>query len=485
VKLLRTRWVTVVITVLACTAASIVVTMLTTPIYQTSTRLFVSTTAGASDAGDLYQGNRLAQERVRSYTELIKGQTLAQRTIDKLDLDMSAAALARNVSAKSKTDTVLIDVAVRDRSPVRARDVANALSDEFVVMVAELETPQPGSRPDARVIVEQRASVPSSPVDPKPARNIVIGLTLGALLGFGLALIRDLLDNTVKKPETLEEISGVAVVGSIPYAKSRRDKPAISFDTENSWIAESFRRLRTNLQFLSVDDPPRSIVITSSEPSEGKSTTAINLALALAEAEHDVVLVDADMRRPTMHKYLNLLGSVGFSTVLSGGVALEDALQQTAYPRLTALSSGAVPPNPSELLGSAAAATVLRELREQFDYVIIDSPPLLAVTDGAILTLKTDGALVIAKYGETKREQLSHAVETLHSVGAQLLGSVFTMIPTRGGSGGAYQYSYGYYGETGSGKSTSDYQVESATESDQVPQSSPVQRFDGRAAGTA
>lgn len=454
-KLLRARWVTIAITALVCTVASIAITMLTTPRYQASTRLFVSTTAGAT-AGELYQGNRLSQERVLSYTELIKGQTLAQRTIEKLGLDMSPAELAGNISAKSKVDTVLIDVAVRDRSPVRARDIANALSDEFVGMVAELETSQPGSRPDARVIVEQRASVPSRPVDPKPTRNIVIGLTLGAMLGFGLALLRDLLDNTVKGPETLEEITGVGVVGSIPFAKSQRDKPAISFDTENTWISESFRRLRTNLQFLSVDDPPRSIVIASSEPSEGKSTTAINIALALAEAEHNVVLVDADLRRPMLNNYLNLLGGVGLSNVLSGGVALEEALQQTTYPHLTALTSGAVPPNPSELLGSAAAENVLHELRQEFDYVIVDSPPLLAVTDGAILTLKSDGALLIARYGGTKREHLSHAVETLHSVGAQLLGSVLTMVPTRGSSGGAYQYRYGYYGKTHSGESSSD-----------------------------
>lgn len=464
IKLLRNRWVTVAVTTFGCILAAIAVTMLTTPMYQASTRLYVSSTAGAS-AADLYQGNRLSQDRVRSYTELIGGQTLAQRTIDKLGLDMSAANLKKNVTAAAKRDTVLIDVAVRDQSPVRARDIANALSDEFVVMVSELETPRPGALPDARVVVEQRASIPSAPVIPKTTRNIAVSVALGLLLGLGLAFMRDLLDNTVKKPESLEEITGVSVVGSVPFVKTQRDKPTISFDTDQSWIAESFRRLRTNLQFLSVDDPPRLIVITSSEPSEGKSTTAINIALALAEAENSVVIVDGDLRRPMIDKYLNLLGTVGFSNVLSGVIPLAEALQKTAFPRLTALTSGSIPPNPNELLGSTAARNVLGELREGFDYVIVDSPPLLAVTDGAILSSKSDGALIIARYGQTKRDQLSHAVETLGNVGAQVLGAVFTMIPTRGGVGRAYRYRYGYYGETDSAATSpepADFEVTDA-----------------------
>ena len=373
------------------------------------------------------------------------GETLAQRTIDKLGLDMSAEELRENVKASAKPDTVLINVEVLDESPVRARDIANALSDEFVVMVRELETPEDGARPDARVVVEQRASIPDHPVIPKTARNIAIGLALGVLLGIGLAVLRDLLDNTVKDRETLEEITGVGLVGSIPLDKERRKKPAISFDSDNSAIAEAFRKLRTNLQFLAVDNPPRVIVVTSSMPSEGKSTTAINIALALAEAEHNVVLVDGDMRRPKLDKYLDLVGSVGFSTVLSGRASLDEVLQKTRFPGLTVLTSGAVPPNPSELLGSLAAKKVLSELRAHFDYVIVDSSPLLAVTDAAILAADADGVLIMARFGQTKREQLAHAVGNLKDVGAPLLGAVFTMTPARGSA--SYSYSYGYYGD--------------------------------------
>jgi len=370
------------------------------------------------------------------------GETLAQRTVDRLNLDITASVLKEKVTAKAKPTTVLIDVAVRDPSPVQARDIANALSDEFVLMARELETPSKGARPEARVVVEQRATVPEFPVVPKKSRNLALGVVVGGLLGFGLAYLRDLLDNTVKTQEILEEITGTGVVGYIPFSKDLVAAPAISFDSDNSGTAEAFRKLRTNLQFLTVDQPPRVLVVTSSSPSEGKSTTAINIALALAEAERTVVLVDGDLRRPRLAKFIDVIGSVGVSTVLSGAAALDDAIQKTKFARLSVLAAGPTPPNPSELLGSLAAEKMLSELRSRFDYVIIDSAPLLAVTDGAILAAKSDGALVIVKAGKTRRDQLAHAVGMLNDVGAKLLGAVLTMIPT--GRSGAYSYNYNY-----------------------------------------
>lgn len=443
-KLLVGRWITVVVVTLIGIFGALALSWLTTPLYQASARLFVSTNSGSS-LSDIYQGNRLSQERVVSYAQLLMGQTLAQRTIDKLGLDESAQELQGHIKASVKPDTVLIDVRVLDESPVKARDIANTLSEEFVVMVRELETP-PGDdvRPEARVVVEQRASIPTAPVVPKTTRNIAGGLAVGLLLGIGVAVLRDSLDNTVKHREILEGITKVGLVGSIPLDKERRTRPAIAFDNENSGIAEAFRKLRTNLQFLRVDNPPRVIVLTSSLPREGKSTTAINVALALAEGEKNVVIVDGDLRRPTLAKYLDLVGSVGFSTVLSGRASLDEALQKTRFPGMTVLTAGAIPPNPSELVGSESARNVLRDLREQFDYVIVDSTPLLAVTDAAVLAAGADGVLIVTRFGQTKREQLTHAVESLESVGAPLLGAVFTMLPTRGRS--QYSYHYAYYG---------------------------------------
>ena len=456
VKVLLARWVTVAVTTVVAVLGAVALTLLTTPLYQASTRLFVSTSAGSSVA-EIYQGNRFSQERVTSYAELLKGQTLAQRTIDKLGLDMSAGQLQESVKASARGNTVLINVAVLDQSPVKARDIANTLSDEFVVMVRELETPEEGASPGSRVVVEQRASIPDHPVLPNTSRNIAMGLAVGVVLGIGLVVLRDLLDNTVKDRSTLEEITGAGVVGSIPLDKDRRKQAAISFDRENSGIAEAFRKLRTNLQFVAVDHPPRVIVFTSSIPSEGKSTTAINTALALAEAHHNVLLVDGDLRRPVLHKYLGLVGPVGFSTVLSGGATLDQALQKTRFQGLTVLTSGAIPPNPSELLGSLSAKRLLDELRSQFDYVIVDSTPLLAVTDAAILAAAADGVLIMARFGNIKREQLTHAVSNLVDVGAPLLGAVFTMVPMGGRSADSYSYSYSYYG-TSSGQPASAHE---------------------------
>lgn len=449
-KLLRTRWMSILVATLVTVLGSVAITLLTTPLYQANTRLFVATTAGSTLA-ETYQGNRSSQERVVSYVELLMGETIAQRTIDKLGLDMNAATLQEHVKASAKLDTVLIDVAVLDESAVRARDIANTLSDEFVTMVRELETPEDGAAADTRVVVEQRASVADRPVVPKVARNISIGLALGIIIGIGIALLRDLLDNTVKQGQELERIAGVGLVGSIPLDKGRRDEPAITFDGNNSAIAESFRKLRTNLQFLRVDSPPRLIVVTSSSPGEGKSTTAINIALVLAEAGHEVALIDGDMRRPTLDKYLNAVGSVGLSTVLIGQISLDDALQKTSFARLTVLTSGATPPNPSELLGTDAATKLLSDMRGRFDYVIVDSSPLLAVTDAALLASHSDGALMMARFGQTKREQVEHAVGSLEDVGAPLLGAVLTMTPSSRDS----SYNYGYYSTSNSDRAAS------------------------------
>lgn len=443
IKLVRNRWVTIAVTALLTLLGAVAYTLVQTPLYQASTRLFISTTSGSS-ASDLYQGNLYSQGRVFSYTQLVMGETLAQRTIDRLGLDMNAATLKTHVTAKTKPNTVLIDVSVLDTSPVQARDIANAMSDEFVMMVQELETPSRGAKPEARVVVEQRATIPAQPVVPKKARNLALGIVLGGMLGVGLAFLRDLLDNTVKSQETLEGITGTGVVGYIPFDKRFADNTAISFDTDNSSAAEAFRKLRTNLQFLAVDNPPRVIVITSASPSEGKSTASINIALALAEAEQNVVLVDGDLRRPRLAKYLDVVGTVGVSNVLSGAAPLTEVLQKTKFPRMTLLAAGPTPPNPSELLSSLTAQKMFNELRSQFDYVIIDSAPLLAVTDGAILAANADGALVVVRAGKTRCDQLTHAMGMLSDVGATLLGAVLTMMPTRGS--GVYSYNYYYYG---------------------------------------
>jgi capsular polysaccharide biosynthesis protein len=194
-RLLRSRWITICASVAVAGAVAAVISVLTTPLYQASTRLFVSTTTRGSES-EVYGRALASQQRVFSYADLITGEALAQRTIDKVHLDMSAESLRQKVNATVPADTVMIDVSVLDPSPVQARDLANAVSDELVDMVRELETPPDGGRPDARVVVERRASLPADPVIPQTPRNIALGIALGLLIGIGLAVLRDRLDTT-------------------------------------------------------------------------------------------------------------------------------------------------------------------------------------------------------------------------------------------------------------------------------------------------
>ncbi|NLG55328.1 MAG: polysaccharide biosynthesis tyrosine autokinase [Rhodococcus sp.] len=443
-RILQSRWKIIAITVVVAVGGALGMSLMTTPTYEASTRLFVSTSAGTS-VNELYQGNLYSQQRVTSYTQLLTGETLAQRTIDELGLDETPAQLAAKVTANSAPNSVLVNVRITDTSPERARDIANALSDEFVVMVRELETPENGGAAAARVVVEQTADTPTSPVSPKTKRNLALGLAVGVLLGIALAVLRDRLDNTVKDRGTVEEIAGASTVGTIPFDKEREVNQAVDFGKGQSVSAESFRELRTNLQFLQVDNPPRVIIVTSALPNEGKSTTAVNLALALVESGKSVCLVEGDLRKPRVSKYLGLIGSVGLSNVLAGAAKIDDLLQETPA-GLKVLASGPIPPNPSELLGSQAAREVLTKLREQFDYVIVDASPLLPVTDAVVLTALADGAVVVARYGATTRDQLTRAVENLRSVNAKILGTILTMTPARGKN--AYEYRYYYESDT-------------------------------------
>ncbi|AMY23435.1 polysaccharide biosynthesis tyrosine autokinase [Rhodococcoides fascians] len=445
-RILKTRWIIVAVTVIVAILGALGASLLTTPQYESSARMFVSTTGGTS-VTDSYQGNLLSQQRVASYSELVTSEALAARVLDVLPLDLTPADLAAKVRATSTPDTVLFDITASDASPAQARDIANAMAAELTKQVRELETPEDGGTRTAAVKTFQEATASATPVSPKTKRNLVLGAAVGLLLGIALALARDRVDNTVKDRREIESISGKALVGTIPFDKERKAHPAVDFqDLTQSASAEAFRELRTNLQFLEVDHPPRVIVVTSAIPSEGKTTTALNLAISLAEAGHHVVLVEGDLRRPRISKYMGLIGSVGLSTVLAGQAKVDEVLQPTKYEGLQAMASGPIPPNPSELLGSEASRALLVELRSKFDYVIVDGAPLLPVTDSAVLTTHTDGALLVTRYGHTKSNELSRSIGNLETIGAHVLGVVLALTPSK--KGDTYSYSYNYTADT-------------------------------------
>lgn len=430
-RILRTRLWTICGTIVITVLCAIAYVVLATPQYEATTRLFVST-ASEGPGTEVNNAGMFAERRVLSYTELLAGGLLAQRTIDKLGLDMSAAQLQNEITATTPTGTVLIDVTVQDPSPTRARDIANTLSDEFVIMAAGLERPTPTDPPNARVVVQQRADMPQAPVSPKKATAIALAIVLGAVFGTILAIIRDFLDSTVRRPETVEKITGVGLIGDIPF-DGDHDGPLIAFGDDRSTISDAFRELRLGLQVLEVGnavEKPRIVLVASSVPGEGRTTTAVNLAIALAEADHTVAVVDADLRRPQIGSSLGVDGAAGLTSVLTGQTPVRDALQKSRFPRLSALTAGTVPPNPTELLGSQAAREAFGELGRQFDYVVIDSPSL-QTTDAAILAGSSQGVLMIVRSGRTKRSQLAQAISTLERTGAPVLGAVLTMSGTK------------------------------------------------------
>jgi succinoglycan biosynthesis transport protein ExoP len=445
-RILKARWIIIAVTVVVAILGALGASLLTTPLYQSSARMFVSI-SGSGSVAETYQGNMGSQQLVASYSELATSEALAARVLNVLPLGLTPAQLAAKVKTSSTPDTVLFDLTVTDASPAQARDIANAMASELTTQVRELETPAGGGTPSAGIKTFQQADASATPVSPKTTRNLILGAAIGLLMGLALAVLRDRLDNTIKGRREIEAISGKALVGTIPFDKARKTEPAVDFqDIAQSPSAEAFRELRTNLQFLEVDHPPRVIVVTSAIPSEGKTTTAVNLALSLAEAGHHVALVEGDLRRPRISKYLGLIGSVGLSTVLAGQATVDEVLQPTKYEGLQVLASGPLPPNPSELLGSEASRALLFELRSKFDYVIVDGAPLLPVTDSAVLTTHSDGALLVTRYGHTKTNELVRAIGNLDTIGAHVLGVVLALTPSK--KGDMYSYSYNYTADT-------------------------------------
>ncbi len=265
---------------------------------------------------------------------------------------------------------------------------------------------------------------------------------LGLLLGFGLAVLREILDTSVKRTADVPALGETPVLSALAFDPQVEERPLISDLPPHAPRAEAFRVLRTNLSFVDVDQSAKSFVVTSSVPGEGKSTTAVNAAIALATAGQRVLLIDGDLRRPQVASMLSLETSVGLTTALVGSSTLEEIIQKHAPSGLDVVTAGRLPPNPAELLQSNAMQELLAEVRQRYDVTIIDAPPLLPVTDAAVMASQTDGAVLVIHHGRTTKDQVTGAVERLVAVGSAPLGVIFNMIP--GGRAGRYGYGYGY-----------------------------------------
>ncbi|NGO76225.1 polysaccharide biosynthesis tyrosine autokinase [Streptomyces sp. YC504] len=461
-KIVARRWPVAVTVVVLGIAAGWTATAVSTPVYEARTQLFVATRHGGEDTAQLNQGQTFSQARVQSYAAIVATDQVTESVVRKLRLDVEPRQLAERIKAEAPLNTVLINITVSDTEPERAAQIADAVAGRFAKVVEQLESPRGAAAagparvgdggytpvaaaPQAPVHlgVTEHASVPAAPVSPHALLNLAAGLLAGLLGAGALVVLLETLDTTLKHHTDLAELTGHAVLGTIPFDRDAPQHPLANSDSGHSARAEAFRRLRTNLQFTQVDDPPKVLVVTSSLPGEGKTNTAANLALALTEAGVRTCLVDADLRRPCVAKTFGLVQDAGLTTVLIGRAGIDDVMQQGPG-GLSVLTGGAVPPNPTELLASTRMSDVLEELADRYEAVIVDTAPLLPVADTVGLAPLADGTLLVVRAAKTTRDQIKSAADALRTVGVRTLGTVFSMTPTAKSKGYG---SYGSYGD--------------------------------------
>ena len=443
-RLLRRSWLLILIPALLGGGGGAAVALLSDPVYRSSAQLFVSVQPTAPDVTELAQGNSAAQQKVNSYVAVVRSARVLQPVIDTLGLDTDVDTLAEHISATANVNTVLIDVSAEDGDPAQARRIAGAVVSSFTNVVTEqLEKPTAGGASLVRVETIQPATVPQTPASPSVPKDVALGLAIGLAAGVFLALLRQTLDTKVRSQSDVEGATDAPVLGAIGFDPGAEKQPLIVQSDPKNPRAESFRSLRTNVQFVEMEEDRRTITITSALPSEGKSTTAANLAVAMAENGAKVILVDADLRRPRVADLMGIEGAAGLTDVLVGLAELDDVTIPWGRGGLRVLPAGQIPPNPSELLGGRAMKTLVDLLADEYDFVVFDAPPLLPVTDAAILTRITGGALMISSVGRATQNQLRSACDALASVGARTLGIVMTMVPTK--HDGAYGTYYAYY----------------------------------------
>lgn len=436
---LRSRWLTVAAVTLIVLAAAAAATLLTTPQYTSSTRMFFAVQGGET-VSDLAQGSTFTEKQMASYAEVAKSPLVLEPVNDSLNLESDVRQLADALNVTVATDTTILVVSATNEDAVLARDIANAVADQLASTVGGLSPERPDGSETVRATMLSEAQVADSPSSPNTARNLGLGFVLGLLLGVGAALLREVLDTRVREESDIAAVTEVTSLATVPIDESATEHPVFMHDDPMSLRAEAIRRLRTNLQFVDFGDRPSSIVVTSSVPAEGKTTTAINLAASLADAGASVILVDADLRRPSVAKYMGFEGRVGLTTVLIGRADVADVAQPWQGTSLDVLPSGQVPPNPSELLGSRAMARLLSELAGSYDVIVIDSPPLLPVTDAAILSKMAGGTLVVAGADQLQKQQLRASLESLEQVDAHVLGIVLNKAQRKDRDRYAYEY---------------------------------------------
>ena len=392
---------------------------------------------------------------------------------------MTPRDLTKELEATVVQDTVVMEISATDTDAAQAQKIASdavkVLSNQAEQLEARTDNNDNGNSRSRTTSNQQSTTAPrislinspekaTEPSSPKMAMNLILGGVLGFLVACMLVALRFFLDRSVRSSEELERRTGLPRLGSVPVIpEAQRTKP-LDFNDDRVRPAEAFRELRVNLRFVNVDNPPRVISVTSARIADGKSMTSLNLAGALAADGDTVCLVDADMRRSKMTTYFGgaIHSSAGLSTALAGDADVADVLQETEITGLDVLAAGVTPPNPGELLGSQAFRHILDELQERYDWVIVDTPPILPVTDGALVATTVDAVIVAVRYGKRNYDDVTRTLASLRAVHAPIIGTVLTAVPQNSDEG-RYVGSYSRYESGSEHKSAAVAPASSAT----------------------
>lgn len=436
-RIFRRYWWLIVVLTIVGAAGGYITTLFLTPEYQSTARLFVATQNGTS-VTEAYQNNLFSQERVFSYADLAKSQQVSARAVDQLKAPISAQELSAKISARPGEKTVLLDVSATDPNPAQAQTYANAVADQLVGLVSELETSRRGGSPAAGLVVVDEANYPTQPLGLGWLTMLGLGAAIGLVVGIVAAVLAGIFDKRLRGRDSIEGTTGTNLLGALPAEPARAGLAVVDLDS-NDLYAERVRELRTNLRFAvpaGSGTPPRSIAVTSPSTGEGRTTTAIDLAAALAESGRSVIVVDGDLRNPELANRLPLDDQRraralhrGVSTVIAGEHALAEAVIgeiPVGAHSIALLPAGPKAVRPGEMWANDHATTLFDELARNFDYVVVDTPPLEAYADGANIGALCDGSVLLARIGSTTSSALRRAIQSLQTANVRLIGTVAT-----------------------------------------------------------
>ena len=441
VQIARRFWMTIAACVLLAVGAAAYYAAQQPRLYVAGSEAYV-TVGGSAQVAEASVGSSVAGTKATAYAPLTKSGLVAERVIKELKLKESSAAVSGSVSHLVEPGSPRIQVFVTSSSPQRAKDIANAVVGATAEVASLIESGGDTDSGVVRLVPVTNAELPGAPSSPNVERILLIGLAAGLLLAYAVVMLRLRLDTRIRHPHDVTGMTEIGLIGTIPRSRDLRSR-LHSEDLLRGPVGESLRHLRTNLMFADPDTSPHSVVVTSPQPSEGKSTISALLARALAVRGEKVVLIDGDLRRPMVATLFDIDSGVGLTQVLSGAVPLDEALVETDTAGLRVLPAGRIPHNPSEVVGSERMRELIAELAHD-RLVVIDAPPALPVTDAMILAQRVDGVIVVTLMGSSRKEHLRRVLTLAEQVNARIFGVVLNGIP-QGRSAGVYGYeTYGY-----------------------------------------